>query len=108
MTRNYADLAGEDGIKGSQYAYILDNTRTIEGYNKSIKSFYHLGKYYIFYAGDDYAANTAFVVDLQVPGLPITTLGMKALDAHVDEFENAYVLMNNAAPVTTVTITSPT
>lgn len=107
MTRNYADLDGEDGVKGNQYAYILDNTRTIEGYNKSIKSFYHLGKYYTFYAGDDYAANTAFVVDLQAPGLPITALGMKALDAHVDEFENAYVLMNNAAPVTTVTITSP-
>lgn len=107
MTRNYADLAGEDGIKGDQYAFTLDNTRTIEGYNKYIKSFYHLGKYYLFYAGDDYAANTAFVVDLQLPEFPITTMGMKALDAHVDEFENAYVLLDNSAPVTTVTITSP-
>lgn len=107
MTRNYADLAGEESIKGNQYVFTLDNTRTIEGYSKYIKSFYHLGKYYLFYYGDDYAGNTAFVIDLQMPGLPITTLGMKALDAHVDEYENAYVLLNNAAPVTTVTITSP-
>ena len=107
MTRNYADLAGEDGIRGDQYSFTLDNTRTIEGYNKYIKSFYHLGKYYLFYSGQDYAANTAFVLDLQLPGFPITTMGMKALDAHVDEFENAYVLFDNAAPVTTVIITSP-
>lgn len=107
MTRAYADLAGEESIKGDQYSFTLDNTRTIEGYNKYIKSFYHLGAYYLFYSGTDYAANTAFVVDLQVPGLPISTLGMKALDAHVDEFENAYVLFDNAAPATTVTITSP-
>jgi hypothetical protein len=107
MTRNYADLAGEDGIKGDQYSYTLNNTRTIEGYNKYIKSFYHLGKYYLFYSGPDYEANTTFVVDMQIPGFPITTLGMKALDAHVDEFENAYVLLNNWAPLTTVTITSP-
>jgi hypothetical protein len=107
MTRNYADLAGEDGIKGDQYSYTLNNTRTIEGYNKYIKSFYHLGKYYLFYSGPDYEANTTFVVDMQIPGFPITTLGMKALDAHVDEFENAYVLLDNSAPATTVTITSP-
>jgi hypothetical protein len=31
-----------------------------------------------------------------VPSLPITTLGLKALDAHVDEFENAYVLLLNS------------
>ncbi len=107
MTRNYADLAGEESIRGDQYSFTLDNTRTIEGYNKYIKSFYHLGKYYLFYSGTDYAANTAFVIDLQIPGLPISTLGMKALDAHVDEFENAYVLFDNSAPTTTVTITSP-
>lgn len=97
MTRNYADLAGEEGIKGDQYSFTLDNTRTIEGYNKYIKSFYHLGKYYLFYSGQDYEANTAFVIDLQVPGLPISTMGIKALDAHVDEFENAYVLFDNSA-----------
>jgi len=107
MTRNYADLAGEDGIKGNQYVYNLDNTKTIDGYNKAIKSFYHIGKYYLFYSGADYEGNTAFVVDLQIPGLPITTLGMKAIDAHVDEYENAFVLLNNAPPITTVTITSP-
>jgi hypothetical protein len=44
---------------------------------------------------------------MQIPGFPITTLGMKALDAHVDEFENAYVLLNNCAPETAVIITSP-
>ena len=107
MTKNYADLAGESSILGTQYAFTLDNTKVIEGYNQYIKSFYHLGKYYLFYTGPNYAANTAVVVDLQLPGLPITTLGMKALDAHVDEFHNAYVLFDNAPPLTTVIITSP-
>ena len=107
MTRNYNDMAGETSIRGDQYQFTLDNTRTIEGYNKYIKSFYHLGVYYLFYVGNDYAADTAVCIDMQVPGFPISTLGMRALDAHVDEFENAYVLFDNAAPVTTVTITSP-
>ena len=108
MTKNYADLAGEDSILGSQYAFTMDNTKVIDGYNKHIRSFYHLGKYYLFYTGDNYAGNTAVVVDFQLPGMPVTTLGMKALDAHVDEFHNAYVLFDNAPPVTTVIITSPT
>lgn len=95
MTRNYMDLAGEDSILGSSYVFNLDNTKTIEGYNDHIKSFYHLGKYYLFYTGDDYAANTAVCVDMQMEGFPITTLGMKALDAHVDEYEQAFVLFDN-------------
>ena len=107
MTKNYADLAGESSILGSQYAFTLDNTKVIEGYNQYIKSFYHLGKYYLFYTGANYPANTAVVVDFQLPGMPVTTLGMKALDAHVDEFHNAYVLFDNAPPLTTVIITSP-
>lgn len=107
MTRNYSDLAGEDGTLGSSYSFTLDNTTVIDGYVKDIKSFYHLGKYYLFYTGSNYEANTAFVMDLQLPGFPITTLGMKALDAHVDEYEQCFVLFNNAPPVTTVTITSP-
>lgn len=106
MSRSYADLAGEDGIKGNQYAFTLDNTKTIEGYNKYIKSFYHLGAYYLFYSGADYEANTAFTIDLQAPGMPITTLGMKALDAHVDEFENAYVLFDNSPASFSVLITA--
>ena len=96
MTRNYMDLAGEDGILGSSYVFNLDNTKTIEGFNRNIKSFYHLGKYYLYYTGDNYAANTAVCVDMQLDGYPITTLGLKALDAHVDEYEQAYVLLNNA------------
>ncbi len=96
MTRNYADLAGEDGIKGNQYSFTLDNTQTIEGYNKAIKSFYYQGAYYLFYSGADYAANTAFCIDFQLPEFPITTLGMKILDAHVNEYEQAYILCDNA------------
>ena len=33
----------------------------------------------------DYEGNTALCVDLQLPGMPITTLGLKAIDAHVNE-----------------------
>lgn len=107
MTRNYADLAGEDGIRGDQYSFTMDNTLTIPGYNRDIKSFYHLGKYFLFYTGPNFTANTAFCIDLQLPGFPITTLGMKILDAHVNEVEQAFILCDNAPPTTTVIITSP-
>lgn len=106
-TRNYNDLAGEDSIKGSEYTWTLDNTKPIEGVINGIKSFYHNGKYYLFYTGANYAANTALCVDLQLESLPMTTLGMKALDAHVSDTNIAYVLFDNSAQVTTVTITSP-
>lgn len=107
MTRNYADFVGEDGIRGVDYSFKLDNTKVIEGYNKDVKSFYHQGKYYLFYTGSNYQANTAVCVDLQMPGFPITTLGMKILDAHVNETEQAFLLLDNAAAITTVSITSP-
>lgn len=98
MTRNYADLAGEDSIRGDAYSFTLDNTRVIEGYNKDVKAFYHQGKYYLFYTGSNYQANTAICIDLQLPDSPITTLGMKILDAHVNEMEQAFILLDNAPP----------
>jgi hypothetical protein len=107
MTRNYADFAGEDGIRGQNYAFTLDNTTTIPGINNYVKSFYHLGKYFMFYTGADYEGNTAICIDLQLPGYPITTLGLKAIDATVNEVEQAFVLLGNSPALTTVTITSP-
>jgi hypothetical protein len=107
MTRNYADLAGPDGVVGSQYAFTLDSTQTIDGFNDQINSFYHLGKYYLFYTGPNFQANTTICVDFQLPGFPVTTLGMKILDAHVNETEQAFILCDNSSPVTTVIITSP-
>ncbi len=96
MTKNYADLAGEDSISSTQYVFNMDNTKVIDGMNKSLKSMYHQGKYYLFFTGDNYQGNTSFVVDMQLPGFPITTMGSKVTDCHVDEFENAYLLFDNA------------
>lgn len=52
MGRNYADFAGEDGITGDDYAFSMDNTNTIEGINKSVRSFYSQGKYFLFFVDD--------------------------------------------------------
>lgn len=154
MTKNYADLAGEDGITshmnsfstvvatklvaGSyyviadlgttdfklygapvneigigfnatgvgtgtgtaipavfQYVFNMDNNKSIDGLNKDVKSMYHQGKFYLFFTGPNYQGNTCFVVDMQLEGFPITTMGAKITDCHVDEYETAYLLFEN-------------
>lgn len=51
----------------------------------------------MYFSGKEfYEGHTCIVIDLQVQGFPITTLGMKPVDVFVDEFEDAYALFDNA------------
>lgn len=91
---NYANLCTQDGISTEVVnAYPLENTVPISGIQNDLRSFYHLGKYYLYWtASSNYEANTCIVIDLQVEGFPITTMGMKIVDACVNELEQVFVL----------------
>lgn len=52
-----------------------------------------------------YAAHTTICLDLGMPGAPVTTLGVKPADAHVDAHGQSFVLFYR--PATTVSITVP-
>lgn len=72
-------------------------TSVIPTPNYSIRSFYHFGKYYMFFTGTDaYEAHTTLCIDLQTEEPVITTLGMKPVDVFVDEYEEAFALFSNA------------
>ena len=107
---NYAYLTMKDGIKGSmENALTNAPTNPVEGPIKAIGSFYVDGKYILYWKAGytNYVANTGICVDLQSPGMPITTLSMKIRDAFVDSNEQAYVLLDGAPAPTYVEITAP-
>lgn len=45
--------------------------------------------------GSDYQAHTTVCVDLGAHGVPVTTLGLKLIDAHVTDLEGAFGLVEN-------------
>lgn len=95
----YANFANKDNIwqvEPSGNRYFLTNQIPTPNYD--IKSFYQFGKYYVVFTGTDtYEAHSTLCIDLMAEGMPITTLGLKPIDVFVDEFEDAYVLVDNQA-----------
>jgi len=95
----YANFANKDRIwqvEPSGNRYFLTNQIPTPNYD--IKSFYQFGKYYVVFTGTDtYEAHSTLCIDLMAEGMPITTLGLKPIDVFVDEFEDAYVLVDNQA-----------
>lgn len=93
----YGNFANKDNIwfiEPSGNKYFLTNQIPTPNYD--IKSFYQYGKYYVVFTGTDtYGAHSTLCIDLMAEGMPITTLGLKPIDVFVDEFEDAYVLVNN-------------
>jgi hypothetical protein len=91
---NYANLAMQDNIVGvDKDAYRLEGTHAIDGPDFAARSFYHLGKYFLYWTKDNnYQAHTCVIIDLQAQGLPVTTMGMKLLDSHVNDVGEAFVL----------------
>jgi hypothetical protein len=93
---NYQTLGSSDGVLGSANSSQSGSTYASGGLIDAIRSFYHDGKYYLFWGGADpnYQGNTALCVDLQMSGYPITTVGMKAIDVHVDDYSVPWCLFN--------------
>jgi hypothetical protein len=65
-----------------------------------IRSFYHKGKYYLYYPQMTGAANAfkmhgTVVVDCTKAGYPMTTLGIKPMAVHVSESGRVFAIMND-------------
>lgn len=73
----------------------LRHTGNAVGLDFGIRSFYHRGRYYLYYQYDDpnHQAQAMLCVDLNAPGNPITTLSLKPQDVVIGEDDRAYVLM---------------
>lgn len=93
----YGNFAYNDGVyypDTSANKFYLTNPIPSAIYD--IKSFYHLGRYYLVYTGTTtYEAHTTLCIDLQLESMPITTLGLKPVDVIVNELDDAYVLLDN-------------
>lgn len=106
MSYNYAKLTKDDRVLGSVGEAILyDDNTPMNGYVDDIRSFYHNGKYFLYYPNKsgNYGANTMVCVDLQAQGMPITTLGLKPKDVFIGSDSNAYFLFANCEADTTAT-----
>jgi hypothetical protein len=62
-----------------------------------IRSFVRYGKYFLYWAGDypQYAAQTMICVDFSAEGSPISVIGIKAMDAFVDELEQVHMILSH-------------
>jgi len=60
-----------------------------------IRSFIKYGKYYLYWGGDypQFQAQTMLCVDFAAPGNPLTVIGIKAVDAFVDETERVHMIL---------------
>ena len=109
-SHNYAALAYEDGIRSDITIGFAQHANNIApGMIKDIKSFLWNGKYFMFWSNTtgNYGAHTCVCIDLKREGLPITTLPLRLMDAHTNEFGRVFAILNSRmdTPITTVTIT---
>ena len=60
-----------------------------------IRSFVKYGRYYLYWGADypEFAAQTMIEIDFSSPGAPICVIGVKPLDAFVDELERVHMLL---------------
>lgn len=81
----------------------------------ALRSFVLFGRYYLYW-GDDfpaYAAQTMVCIDFSAPGTPIGIIGLKAVDAFVDELNQVHMILpgiaaesgGTPAVVTSITLT---
>jgi hypothetical protein len=88
----YPRLRGADpNAPANLTPYMVTRTTQLDG----IRSFVKYGKYYLYWGGDhpEFSAQTMLCVDFSAPGRPIVSIGVKALDAFVDELETVHMLL---------------
>jgi hypothetical protein len=95
----YANLVSGFGYDNNkQQISKFRDIRELTGINNTIRSFVWNGKYFMFWSNapsDDFSGHTAICIDLAVESLPITTLGINAVDIISDENDNVYALFAN-------------
>lgn len=72
----------------------IDNVVSVTGNIEYIRSFFHDGKYYLYYSGNsNYANHTILCVDVRHQDPIVSMLNFRPLDVHVNEFGFCYMLM---------------
>ena len=76
---------------------------------RGIRSFVRYGKYYLYWGGDfpEYEAQTMICVDFSAPGAPITVIGIKAMDAFVDEIEQVHMILTSPVSLNVISWDCP-
>jgi len=90
----YERLRGED-LPNTTPRYLMPYL--VQHVNQlGIRSFVKYGKYFLYWGGDvpGYEAQTMICVDFASPGNPISVIGVKAIDAFVDERERVHMLLS--------------
>ena len=77
--------------------YLDDPTSQRQG----LRSFIKYGRYYLYWGGDypAFAAQTMLCIDFAAPGAPITIIGIKPIDAFVDEAERVHLLLQSPSVI---------
>ena len=91
----YERLRGVDGSFGPQdlMPYTVSRDTQLQG----IRSFVKYGKYYLYWGGDypTFAAQTMICIDFSAKDRPITVIGIKPVDAFVDEQNRVHMLLTH-------------
>ena len=100
----YQALAGNKIGSDWQVSRLGFDVATAAGYTKSLRSFCVDGRYYLYASAADpnYDSNSMWCIDLEAQGAPITTVGYRPYDVHVDSDETTYMVLGNAGDQSTV------
>lgn len=99
-TAAYAE-AFADGIAMNQYPYPIWTSNVADDVTNQIASFVHNGKYTLYWrdmTDGEFEAHTALQLDLQMDGMPITTMGLKAAWVDVDSLETPRAIVIAGQP----------
>lgn len=106
-THSYAKLAAPEITGFAANASALRASLSMDLPIREIGSFTMYGKYYLYWIRNEYtvsgytyatfSAHTTMCIDFDMPGYPITTLGLQPLWVHVDELNRPYALVNYAS-----------
>lgn len=95
----YANLVSQYGYESNkQQVSKFRDIKSFDGINNTIRSFVWNGKYFLYWSNspsDDFSGHTCICVDLALERMPVTTLGINAIDIITDENDNVYALFAN-------------
>jgi hypothetical protein len=108
QTVQFAESMREEQIDKSMYPVSqVSSDLPIPELMTDIRSFYWDNRYAIYFVGaSEHARSGCIMVDMASEGMPVTTLPIKPIDAHVSLGGDLFLLLY-PRPITTVTITSP-
>lgn len=93
-TQAYAWLCDADGLLGGTPN---GHTNPPDGIVYAIRSFVHDGRYWLYYGDDpNYGANGMVCLDYSAADAPLTTMGIRPVDVHVNQSDECFMLLDHA------------